>query len=199
VRGRDASEATVAQCGRDTHAVPPECLALPRHLCLSPSAQCNSTMFIATLHADWLVSLPQSCCCCYTAQAVCTVCMALHQLLDMLLLDQQGQLCVAPQRPPVCSCMAYACGLNACPCCPATPVFAPSHPPGTSQDSPLFYARLFGLLTPQTSIALISLILVATRLPADLTRTQPVVTYTRLASMETEVVGRLTGARLVQA
>jgi hypothetical protein len=66
---------------------------------------------------------------------------------------------------------------------------------GTSQDSPLFYARLFGLLTPQASLAAISLILAATRIPADLARTQPTVTYARLASMEVEVVGRLTGAR----
>jgi hypothetical protein len=65
--------------------------------------------------------------------------------------------------------------------------------PGTNQDSPLFYARLFGLLTPQAALGVIAAILAATRIPADVSRTQPAVTYTRLASMEVEVVGRLTG------
>jgi hypothetical protein len=83
--------------------------------------------------------------------------------------------------------------LSICPLVLSIPLHLPR--PGTSQDSPLFYARLFGLLTPQASLAAISLILAATRIPADLARTQPNVTYARLASMEVEVVGRLTGAR----
>jgi len=72
----------------------------------------------------------------------------------------------------------------------------PPPPKGTSQDSPFFYARLFGLLTPQASLAVISGILLATRIPADLARLRPAMLYTRLASMEVEVVGRLTGRGL---
>ncbi|WIA14418.1 hypothetical protein OEZ85_002944 [Tetradesmus obliquus] len=63
---------------------------------------------------------------------------------------------------------------------------------GTSQDSPFFYARLFGLLTPQCSLAAAVGLLLLGRIPLLYLSGRPISLYTRLSSLDVQIVGQLT-------
>jgi hypothetical protein len=63
---------------------------------------------------------------------------------------------------------------------------------GTSQDSLFFYARLFGLLTPQASLAVVAALMLVVKLPVLWLSARPMALYARLSSLEVHIVNRLT-------